>query len=89
MTNIKVCNLPAHATGQAIRSLFEPLGTVRGFKLMTDRHTGLSRGIAFVEMLEAEAGKAIAVLNGKIVDGQTISLGMGRPKLHRGASPGR
>ena len=89
MTNIKVSNLTAGTTGQTIRSLFEPLGTVRGFKLMTDRHTGQSRGIAFVEMIEREAGRAIAALDGKIVDGRTITLGVGRPKLHRGASPSR
>jgi hypothetical protein len=39
---------------------------------MTDRDSsGLSRGFAFVEA-EVEAGQAIAALDGRIVDGQTI-----------------
>lgn len=89
MKNIFVGNLHSGTTPEVIRSLFEPLGTVRNFKLMTDPDTGLSRGFAFVEMTEVEAGPAIAALDGKIVDGQTIQVREGRPKLHRGASPER
>jgi RNA recognition motif-containing protein len=37
MRNIFVGNLNSSMTPEAIRSLFEPLGTVRKFKLMTDR----------------------------------------------------
>jgi len=89
MKNIFVGNLNSGTTAEAIRSLFEPLGRVRNFKLMTDRDTGMSRGFAFVEMIAAEAGPAIAALNGKIVDGQTINVREGRPKLHVGVSPQR
>jgi RNA recognition motif-containing protein len=87
MKNIFVGNLSAGTTPEAIRSLFEPLGTVRTFKLMTDRDTGRSRGFAFLEMGEGEAGLAITALDGRIVDGRTIEVREGRPKLHRGASP--
>ena len=86
MKNIFVGNLNSDTTPQAIRSLFEPLGTVRKCKLMTDRDTGLSRGFAFVEMAEVEAGPAIAALDGKIVDGQMINVREGRPRVHRGPS---
>jgi cold-inducible RNA-binding protein len=86
MKNIFVGNLNSCTTPEAIRSLFQPLGTVRKFKLMTDRDSGLSRGFAFVEMAELEAGPAIAALDGRIVDGQTIQVREGRPKLHRSAS---
>lgn len=86
MKNIFIGNLNSGTTPEAIRSLFEPLGAVRSFKLMTDRDTGQSRGFAFVEMTEAEAEQAIAALNGKIVDGQPINVREGREKLHRGAS---
>lgn len=90
MTNIFVGNLNPSTTLETIRSLFEPLGTVRGCKVMKDRDTGLSRGFAFVEMLEIEADPAIAALNGRVVDGQTISVREGRPKLHlRHAAPER
>jgi RNA recognition motif-containing protein len=85
MKNIFVGNLNSGTKPEAIRSLFEPLGTVRTFKLMTDRDTGQSRGFAFVEMAAVEAGPAITALHGSIVDGQTIEVREGRPKLHRGA----
>lgn len=84
MKNIFVGNLSSGTTPEAIRSLFRPLGTVRKLKLMTDRDTGLSRGFAFVEMTEGEADHAIAALDGRIVDGQTINVREGRPRLHRG-----
>jgi cold-inducible RNA-binding protein len=83
MKNIFVGNLNSTTTPEAIRSLFEPLGAVHHFKLMTDRETGASRAFAFVEMREAEAGPAIAALDGRIVDGQAIHVREGRPKLHR------
>lgn len=86
--NIFVGNLNSCTKSETVRSLFQPLGTVRAFKLMTDRDTGLSRGFAFVEMTELEAGHAIAALDGRIVDGQTIQVREGRPKLHRGHPQG-
>lgn len=89
MKNIFVGNLNSNTTPDAIRSLFAPLGTVRGCKLMTDRDTGTSRGFAFVEMTEVEASQAIATLHGQIVDGQTIEVREGRPKLHRSSSTER
>jgi RNA recognition motif-containing protein len=87
MTNIFVGNLNPSTTPEAIRSLFRPLGIVRKFKLMTDGKSGLSRGFAFVEMTEVDAGPAIAALDGRIVDGQTIQVREGRPRLHRGPLP--
>jgi RNA recognition motif-containing protein len=90
MKNIFVGNLDSGTTLESIRALFAAHGTVRHFKLMVDRETGQSRGFAFVEMLEVEAAPAIAALNGTMVDGRTIDVHEGRPKLHRGAaSPDR
>ncbi len=84
MKNIFIGNLNSGTTSEAIRSLFEQLGTVHGINLMTDKDTGQSRGFAFVEMTEVEAGHAIAALDGRVVDGQTVEVREGRPKLHRG-----
>ena len=88
MKNIFVGNLNPGTKPETIRSLFEPLGTIHHFKLMTEPDTGLSRGFAFVEMQDAEAAAAIAGLEGRMVDGQPIHVREGRPKLHR-ASPAR
>jgi RNA recognition motif-containing protein len=89
MKNIFVGNLNCDTTPEAIRLLFERLGTVRKFKLMTHRDTGLSCGFAFVEMTEVEARQAIAALDGRIVDGQTIKVREGRPRLNLGSSQER
>ena len=87
MRNIFVGNLDSGTTVASIRSVFETHGTVRTLKLMTDRETGLSRGFAFVEMMEAEADRAIVALNGSILDGRTVNVREGRPNLHLAGAP--
>ena len=87
MKNIRVSNLNSGTTPETIRSLFEPFGSVRRFRLMMDKKTGRPRGFAFVEML-VDAGPVIAALNGRVVDGQAREVREGRPKLHRLTSPG-
>jgi cold-inducible RNA-binding protein len=90
MKNIFIGNLNSGTTLESLRTLFEPHGTVLNIKLMADKDTGLSRGFAFVEMADSEAGSAIAALNGKSLDGRTMDVHEGRPILHRGgASPVR
>lgn len=83
MKNVFVGNLDSGTTPDVIRALFDPHGAIRNLNLMVDRHTALSRGFAFIEMADSEADSAIAALNGRIVEGQTISVREGRPKLHR------
>lgn len=85
MKNIFVGNLDSGTTAASVRVIFAPHGTVRTLKLMTDRETGLSRGFAFVEMADSEADLAIAALNGSVLDGRTVDVHEGRPKLHLAA----
>jgi cold-inducible RNA-binding protein len=80
--NIFVGNLDSGTTAASVRVIFEPHGTVQTLKLMIDRETGLSRGFAFVEMADVEADRAIAALNGSVLDGRTVDVHEGRPKLH-------
>lgn len=87
MKNVFVGNLDSGTTVEAIRALFEPHGAIHNINLMMDRQTGLSRGFAFIEMVDSEAERAITALNGGIMDGQSISVREGRPKLHRAAPP--
>lgn len=87
MKNIFVGNLDSDTTAASLRSVFEPHGTVQSVKLMVDRETGLSRGFAFVEMMDAEADCAIAALNGGVLDGRTVDVHEGRPKLHLVPTP--
>lgn len=84
MNNILVGNLNPNVTEQDIRSLFEPLGTIQRSKMMTDRWTGLSRGFGFIQMkTDADAEKAIVVLNGTDLNGKALKVNPARPQLHR------
>jgi len=87
--NIYVGNLDLSTTAEALRSFFEPVGTVHHLKLMLDRNTSLSRGFAFIEMTDPEADNAIAALDGKVLEGRPIQVHEGRPKLHRHRTPRR
>ena len=81
MKNIFVGNLDFGATEDSIRGLFETYGTVERVNLLTDRDTGRPRGFGFVEMTDsAEAGRAIAGLNGKDLGGRAITVNEARPK---------
>lgn len=84
MNNILVGNLNPNVTEQDIRSLFETHGAVQRSKMMTDRWTGLSRGFGFIQMkTDAEAEKAIVVLNGTDLNGKVLKVNPARPQLHR------
>jgi RNA recognition motif-containing protein len=79
---IYVGNLAYNTNESAIRSLFEPCGTVASVNVITDRDTGASKGFAFVEMgTDEEAKKAIASLDGTDLDGRKIKVNeaMDRP----------
>jgi len=50
MNNTRVENLGPGVTEHDVRRMFAKHGSVRRFKMMTDRGTGRHRGFAFVEM---------------------------------------
>jgi cold-inducible RNA-binding protein len=96
MKNIFVGNLDFATTESAIRSLFEPYGSVERVSLITDKNTGKPRGFAFVEMTDsAEADKAIAALNGTELGSRALNINEARPKSegrsfgHSGGGGGR
>ncbi len=79
-----VSNLGFHTTDDELRKLFEQFGSVSSAKVITDRETGRSRGFGFVEMAsEEESQKAIKGLNGKEVEGRSISVSEAREKAPR------
>ena len=89
MKNIFVGNLDFAATESSLRALFEPYGNVERVNLITDRDTGRSRGFAFVEMSDgAEADRAIAALNGAMVEGRALNINEARPKPDGGRGGG-
>jgi RNA recognition motif-containing protein len=84
MTSIYVGNLAFSTTEQSIRALFEPFGRLQRVTLVTDRATGRSRGLAFVEMADdEEAAHAIAELNGCTVDGRVLRVNEAQPRARR------
>jgi cold-inducible RNA-binding protein len=84
VTNIFVGNLDITVTEQELREVFAAHGAVETVTIVVDRDTGEPRGIAFVEMTQtAEAGTAIAALNGKILNGRAMTVNEARPKLDR------
>ncbi len=89
MKNVFVGNLDRSATEDSIRALFEPHGVVDKVSLVRDRETGEPRGFAFVEMAQAEeADRAIAALNGTVVDGRPLNVNEARPRADRGGRGG-
>jgi RNA recognition motif-containing protein len=85
-----VGNLTYGVTDGTLASMFEPHGTVQSAQVIMDRDTGRSKGFGFVEMgSDQEAQAAIAALNGKEVDGRSLTVNEARPREDRGGGGGR
>ena len=82
--NIFVGNVAFTTTEQTLRQLFESYGAVETVRLMTDRETGRARGFGFVEMPDDTAARAaIAGLQGRELDGRTLTVNEARPREDR------
>lgn len=89
MTNIYVGNLNYRTTEDALRETFEAFGQVDRVNIITDRETGRPRGFGFVEMAdEASAKQAIEELNGKELEGRTLTVNEAKPREPRGGGGG-
>jgi cold-inducible RNA-binding protein len=76
-----VGNLSYDTKEDKLSELFGAIGEVQSVSLITDRATGRSKGFAFVEMSsDALAQQCISELNGKEVDGRTITVAEARPR---------
>ncbi|OIQ20497.1 MAG: hypothetical protein BM556_00720 [Bacteriovorax sp. MedPE-SWde] len=70
---VYVGNLRYKVTKKDLHGIFSKFGKVRDVNLITEPGSEKSKGIAFVKMLKAkEADKAIAYLDGRVVDGRTL-----------------
>ncbi len=79
-----VGNLPFSATEQDLSDKFAAFGTVESVNLITDRHTGRSRGFGFIEMAsEEEAQAAIDSLNGTDYEGRPMTVNEAKPQQKR------
>ena len=79
-----VGNLSFNITENDLGDAFAAHGTVVETNLMMDRATGRSRGFAFVTMSSPqEAQKAIDALNGKDLDGRSLTVNVAKPREER------
>jgi RNA recognition motif-containing protein len=85
-----VGNLAYAISDSDLEQMFAPHGTVQSAQVIMDRDTGRSKGFGFVEMgSDQEAQTAIQALNGKEVDGRSLTVNEARPKEGGGGGGGR
>lgn len=76
-----VGNLNWETKDEGLRSAFEPFGEIVEAKVISDRHTGRSRGFGFVTFeQEEDAQKAIEELDGQELDGRTLRVNEAQDK---------
>ena len=79
--NIYVANLSFDLQDEDLKNLFTSYGEVSSAKVIVDKVTGRSRGFGFVEMDNDAAGrKAIAELNGTMVQERALKVNETKPK---------
>jgi cold-inducible RNA-binding protein len=78
---LSVGNLPHQMTGEQLQTLFSEAGLVASAKIITYLHNGQTCGFGFVEMKTlAESQKAVAMLNGRQVDGRPLVVKVDKPQ---------
>src|ERR1700733_1501191 len=82
-------NLSFQATAESVRAAFSAFGEITDVHVVSDRETGQSRGFAFVTMGSAqEAAKAIAEMNGALLDGRELRVNEAEERPARGGGGG-
>ena len=75
-----VGGLSYDTTQDGLRDAFSKAGTVESATIIMDKMSGRSKGFGFVEMAtDEEAQKAIQAMNGKELDGRTLTVNEARP----------
>ena len=79
--NLFVGSLAYATADDSLKAFFEQIGEVERASVATDRETGRSRGFGFVTFVNEEDNqKAVDQLNGKELDGRTITVNLARPR---------
>jgi RNA recognition motif-containing protein len=82
--NIYVSNLSYSVQDDDLRGFFQEYGEVASAKVIMDKYTNRSKGFGFVEMPDDTAAqKAIAELDGGMVEGRAIKVMVAKPKEER------
>lgn len=84
-TKLYIGNLPFKIADAELNELFASLSIpVEKITLIRDAETGRSRGFAFAELAQnSDAERAIKELNGKVIEGRTLTVNEARPMKKR------
>jgi cold-inducible RNA-binding protein len=84
-----VGNLSFNTAEAELEQLFASVGQVVSVRLVRDRATGQSRGFGFVEMTDADQGKAACdALNQHEFEGRRLTVNEARPQERSGGGGG-
>ena len=79
--NLYVGNLPWGATEEELENHFSQYGTVNAVRIITEGHSGRSKGFGFVEMETSDGGNAaIEALDGKDYQGRDLRVNEAKPR---------
>jgi RNA recognition motif-containing protein len=79
-----VGNLSFNTSNVDLQEMFAAFGAVQTANIVEDRETGRSRGFGFVEMSSKEEGEgAISSMNGKEIDGRSLTVNEAKPRENR------
>ena len=82
--NIYCGNIAYTTTEDDLRDLFAQYGEVSAVRVITDRDTGRSKGLGFVEMVDdGQAKEAIEAFDGKDFMGRDVRINEARPREPR------
>lgn len=80
-SNLHIGNLGDDTTPADLETLFRKHGGVEGAQVVTDVHSGRSRGFGYVTMESAEdAVAAIGVLHGYSFAGRILTVAIAKPR---------
>lgn len=83
-----VGNLSFQTTESQLAEAFSAFGEVQSASLVMDRDTGRPRGFGFVEMNDDDARRAMDELNGRELDGRTLTVNEAKPREGRSGGGG-
>ena len=82
--NIYIGNLAYTVSEDDLRDAFSEFGEVASASIINDKFSGRSKGFGFVEMpKDSEAREAIESMNGKDLNGRTVTVNEAKPREER------
>ena len=79
--NLYVGNIPWSTSEEELESHFAQYGNVSAVRIITEGHSGRSKGFGFVEMAQADAGNAaIEALDGNDFNGRDLRVNQAKER---------